>query len=141
MGQNLEYELDRYLDTIHGRICFPQTMKVYAPTCYGKCDDTVQRLATDLAKHFGGVTVYDKVGGCWVDPNGDLECEPVKVIEIGHDCASREDLMKLSSAIVRYGQEARQDSIGIKGGNFYVAKSAEMLQRHLLESLKEELPG
>lgn len=141
MPGNLEYELDRYLDTIPERLCFSQTLKIFAPTCYGECTAAVDRLETDLAKHFGGVTAYDQVRGCWLDPQGDLECEPVRVIELGHGCTNREDIMKMSGAIVRYGQEARQHSLGIRSGHFYIAKSSEMLQRHLLESMKEEMPG
>ncbi len=138
---DVELELDKFLNSIRGRVCFTQVLRVYTPTCYGKCDEAVNELSADLARDFGGTTMYEKVQGCWVDPKDKLECEPVKVIELAHECATRDDLRKLAKAIVKYSQKANQHSIGIRNGSFYIAESKELLERHLLESLKEEAPG
>ncbi len=139
---DVEHELNKFLSSIRGTMCFTQTMKVFVPTCKGKCSGAVRALQKELTDYFEGSTTYEAAKGCWMNPDTkEMECEPVKVIELGHNCASREDLRALSRAIVKYSQRARQHSIGIQNGNFYISGSKDLLERHLLESLKEEQPG
>jgi hypothetical protein len=141
LPNEVKSELDKWLSTIHGTTCFNQVMRIYAPNCYGKCRGAVKTLARDLAEHFGGATIYKHGEGCWVDDNGKLECEPISIIEIGHECASPRDLRVVSRAITAYSQRANQKAISVKNGSFYIAKSPELLDRFLKESWKEDLPG
>jgi hypothetical protein len=138
---SVEYELDKFLGSIKDNVCYTQTIRVFVPTCQGKCTQAVKTLHKELTDYFEGSTMYESVRGCWREPDGAMICEPVKVIELGHNCATREDLQALSKAIVKYSQVAKQHSIGIQNGSFHITESKRLLERHLLESLKEETPG
>jgi hypothetical protein len=57
-------KLDEWLKTIPEVVCFTQKMKVYAPTCNGRCDREVDELITNLNEVLGGCTVYERATGC-----------------------------------------------------------------------------
>lgn len=92
--------LDRWLRR-YANTCFPERMKIYAPTCYGRCLSAVQRLVNGIVGLFGGATVYDAEGS-WVDDNGNVIREPVKVIEVGHSCLKEPEAQKLVQIINQY---------------------------------------
>jgi predicted Zn-dependent protease len=125
-----------WLARITGVTCFPEKMKIYAPTCYDKCLPEVERLINRVNQIFGGSTVYDAQGS-WVS-DGRVETEPVKVIEVGHRCASLKEARELAEAIVEYARDAKQNYISIHQGDFYIARSEEMLRAY--ENLKRQLP-
>lgn len=125
--RGVEETLDEFLEGVSGVMCFPETVKVYAPTCDGKCEDAVQKLTENLTDAFGGSTTYNKATGCWFDEKKDRTlCEPVKVIEIGHRCSGKEDLSRLAKAIVGYARDTGQEAISIKNGNFFIADTPEL---------------
>jgi hypothetical protein len=104
-------------------------MKIYAPTCYGKCVDAVERLVKRVNEIFGGSTVYD-AEGTWVAPDGRVEREPVKVIEVGHHCTTPKDAEKFAEAIAKYAEEANQQAIAISQGSFYIAPTPALLEAY-----------
>jgi cephalosporin hydroxylase len=143
MSNEVKQELNKWLESMSGTTCYAQNSKIYAPTEYNSLRGTkaVKRLEAAIAAEFRGATIYKNVEGCWVDYEGRLECEPEHVIELGHECTTDKQRRILASAITRYAYEAGQQAVSVKNGQFYIAKSPEMLERHLLESLKEEVPG
>lgn len=112
---------------VSGGICFPEKFKLYAPTCYGKCEDAVDELVKDINLIFGGSTTYKDVEGCWWDDeNKKLECEPIRVIETAHHCQDYETARKLSNAIIKYNEKAKQKYISISQGSFYILPSEKI---------------
>jgi hypothetical protein len=132
--------LDRFLERVRGVTCFPERMKIYAPTCHGGCLAAVEKLADRVSRVVGGATVYD-AAGYWIDEEGNLVREPVKVIEAGHNCFSRRELEEVVKAIADYAVEAGQRTVAVYGANFYIAPSEALLEayRRLLEE-KPSLP-
>ncbi|MEM2188972.1 MAG: hypothetical protein QXG35_06540 [Nitrososphaerota archaeon] len=47
---------------IKGVTCFRERLKIYAPTCYGKCIDAVEKLISNVNRVTDGSTVYDAEG-------------------------------------------------------------------------------
>jgi len=133
----IEDSIEEWLRTVRGGICYTEKLKFYAPTCYGKCLDAVQKLATKINNVFGGSTIYD-AKGCWINPRGELECEPVKVIEAAHHCTNPEAAEKIAQALVDYAGEAKQEYLAVEEGSFFVAPSEEMAKAY--ENLKEKMP-
>ena len=142
MENQVQAELDSWLSGIKGRVCFRNTFKLYAPTCNQKCLPAVKELADDLAKEFGGATVYEKATGYWWDAEGKkMYREPARVIEVAHSCGDRDKLKKLTYMIATYAKKADQLAISIKGNQFFIADSPELLQKFMHESLRDEVPG
>jgi hypothetical protein len=137
VSEEVRRTLDAFLERIRGVTCFPERMKVYAPTCHGACLPAVERLVDRISRVAGGATVYEGEG-YWIDDRGNLVREPVKVIEVGHNCFSREELAKVVSAIADYAVEAKQDSIAVYGANFYIAPRDALLEAY--RRLVEEKP-
>lgn len=127
-------EIEKWLDSIKGRMCFRERMKVYAPTCNDRCMDAVEELIVGMNRLFGGSTVYD-AHGSWMD-NGRLVAEPVKVVEVGHSCVDRESAKKFAEAVTRYAQRAKQKAIAISQGNFYLADTPQIAEA-FRESFRE----
>jgi len=139
IGKKLDQWLDRWLSDVPQVTCFTQKMKVYAPTCYGKCEEAVDDLVEELNEVLGGCTVYDKATGCWFnDEKGEVECEPVRVIEAAHSCADDKTLSKMVSAIKKYAAKADQYSVSIVNGQFFIAKTEELVRQ--FEQLQKTLP-
>jgi cystathionine beta-lyase family protein involved in aluminum resistance len=130
-------EIEAWLKTIKGVTCFTEKMKVYAPTCYGKCLDAVEELIAKINEIFTGSTVYD-AEGTWVTPEGRVEREPVKVIEVGHRCTDPDSARRFAEAIITYAQKADQRTIAIYQNDFYIAQRPEMVEA--FKKLKEKLP-
>lgn len=129
--------LEEFLRSIRGVTCFRERLKIYAPTCYGRCTDAVERLAKRVSEVIGGCTVYD-AEGLWVSEGGRLEREPVKVIEAAHHCLSREEAERVVSAVAEYAREAKQEALAIYGANFYIAPTPELLKAY--ERMVERKP-
>ncbi|MEM4603439.1 MAG: hypothetical protein QW842_06535 [Candidatus Nezhaarchaeales archaeon] len=62
---SVEDKLEEFLRGIKGVTCFRERLKIYAPTCHGKCVDAVERLIKRVNEVIGGSTVYD-AEGFWV---------------------------------------------------------------------------
>ena len=93
-----------------------------------KCKDAVEELNSKVLETFGGSTVYD-AEGCWIsEETGETECEPVKVIEVGHHCTDRETAKKLIQAIKDYAVKAKQYSVAVSQGSFYIAETEELVK-------------
>jgi hypothetical protein len=122
-------ELERFLEEVSrrpGGVCYPQNLKIYAPTAYGRKTDAVRRLYREVAKLFRGATVYVEETGLWLDERGEVEEEPIFVIEAAHNCLTREQAERLSEAILEYAREAEQATIAVRQGNFYVFPTEEL---------------
>ncbi len=143
MSNEVRQELNQWLGSMKGTTCYSQVAKVYAPTEYNSLRGmkAVKKLETVIATEFGGSTVYKNVEGCWVDYEGKLECEPEHVIELGHECTTDRQRRVLANAITQYAHEAGQQAVSVKNGQFYIAKSPELLEHYLREALKDEVPG
>jgi hypothetical protein len=120
-------EVERWLGSITGVTCYPEKMKVYAPTCRGKCLPAVERLVKRLNELFGGSTVYD-AEGTWTSPEGRVEREPVKVIEVAHHCTDPEAARRFAEALVDYAVEAKQEAMAVSQGSFYIAPTPELVE-------------
>jgi len=101
-----------------GGICYVDTVKFYLPTCEGKCQDAVVRFIKTVNKIFGGSTNYE-AEGCWVDPEGQLICEPVVVVESSHHCTDEEQAKTIANALLKYAEEANQQYLAVSQGKFY----------------------
>lgn len=137
---SLQDELEKWLHEMVGAggVCFPEKFKVYAPTCYGKCEDAVMRLVHKINQIFGGSTTYKEVEGCWYDEEkGVTECEPVAVIEVGHHCTDYDQARKFIEAIAEYAIEADQKAISISQNSFFIIPSEEFEKR--MEQIREKL--
>lgn len=107
-------------------------MKVYAPTCYNQCVPAVNKLIADLNAIFKGSTVYDAQGS-WLDKNGNVETEPVKVIEIAHKCTTQDKSRRFAKAIMEFGVKAQQHSLSIDNREFYIARSPQLVKAFVKE--------
>jgi len=123
-----------WLDAIKGRVCYPDSMKVYAPTCYGKCEDVVEELIVSMNKIFGGSTIYEAKGSWSSDST--LETEPIKVIEVGHNCTDPNKARQFARAVRAYAKKADQKAMAIHHGSFYIASSPELLKTYLKNQKK-----
>ena len=123
-------ELERFLEEVSrrpGGVCYPQNLKIYAPTAYGRKKDAVRRLYREVAKLFRGATVYVEETGLWLDEQrGEVEEEPIYVIEAAHNCLTGEQAGRLAEAILDYAREAEQAFIAVRQGNFYVFPTEEL---------------
>jgi len=131
-------ELQKFLAKIPKVACHREVVKIYAPTCYGKCLDAVNKLAKYLSKELGGVTVYDAEGSWYDEEKNRVETEPVKVLQSGHHCLTREEAENLAKAILNYAEEAKQRYISIHEGSFYIAERKAMLKTY--EELRKAKP-
>ena len=134
---SVEDELRRWLQTVRGVTCYRDKLKIYAPTCYGRCLREVEELIAEVNKIVGGSTVYDAEGS-WVTPEGRVETEPVKVIEAAHHCLSRDEAVKLARAITEYARKANQSAIAVEAGSFYIAETPRLLEAY--RRISERLP-
>ena len=124
--------LNRWLASVPDAICFTQKMKLYLPTCCGNCETEVLQLRDRVNEIFGGSTVYEDTQGCWFDPKDKkVLCEPIKVIEVAHNCTDKETLKQLVDAITDYAEKTKQHSVSIHNGTFYIAET-ERLKKVLI---------
>ena len=133
--------LEDFMRRVKGVTCYPDKLRVYAPTCYGKCEHIVKDLRKRLDYIFKGSTTYD-AEGCWVyydkeKGKWERECEPVKVIEIATFCLTPDKAKKFIDGLIWYATRAKQYSIAVENGQFYIAETEEMLKA-LKESLKKK---
>jgi len=131
-------ELNRFLRSISGVTCFTENLKIYAPTCYGKCVDKVERLRDRVNQVAGGSTVYDAEGSWYNEDEGRVETEPVKVIEVAHNCFSEDEAEKIAGAIADYAREAGQSAMAVHGSSFYIAETPELLEAY--DKFKDRKP-
>jgi len=133
----IEDAIEEWLKTVRGGVCYTEKLKFYAPTCYGKCINAVNKLISKINETFGGSTVYN-AEGCWIDPEGNLECEPVKVIEAAHNCTTSETAKEIAKAITDYAKEANQEYLAIEEGSFFIAPSKEIAEAY--EKIRNKMP-
>ena len=139
MAKTIEKIIDKWLTTVPNVSCYRERLKIFAPTCDDKCLPAVQKLIETVNELFGGSTIYDQATGCWFDEKNDkVLCEPVKVIEVGHNCSRKEDLVQLMDAIATYATKTEQDSLSIQNGRFYIAETDDLLNKY--EKLTAEVP-
>ena len=60
---NATDEVRKWLAGVKGGVCYPDNVKIYAPTCNGRCVREVNELTHTVNKLFGGSTVYPATGG------------------------------------------------------------------------------
>lgn len=137
MSESIYDNLENWLNEMVSKsgVCFPEKMKVYAPTCYGKCVSSVDKLVHRINEIFGGSTTYREVSGCWINPEGKTECEPVSVIEVAHHCTDYDTAKKFIDAIADYSIEADQQAISISQGSFYIIPRKE-LEENIMKVIK-----
>lgn len=139
MGRKVKQIIDKWLKDVPNVSCYRERLKIYTPTCDDKCLPAVQELIKKVNELFGGSTIYDNCTGCWFDEkNEKVLCEPVKVIEVGHNCSRKEDLAQLMDAIADYAAKTNQDSMSIQNGRFYIAETDDLLKKY--EKLTAEVP-
>lgn len=134
----VEDELRKFLNRIKGVVCLRERLKIYAPTCYGKCVGEVEELISRINEVIGGSTVYDAEGSWFNERLGRVETEPVKVIEAAHHCLSEEEARKIVEAIADYARKTNQTSVAVYEGNFYIAETPELLEAY--KKFKEKKP-
>lgn len=128
--------VEEWLASVPEVICFTERMKVYAPTCHGKCEDAVTTLVDKINRLFGGSTTYDSCTGCWYDAEKNkVECEPAKVIELAHSCGDQAQLRQLMDAIIDYTVAADQKALSIMNGHFYIAKKPSLIEKYEKEAV------
>lgn len=138
--EDIKSIIDDWLSKVPQVACFTERMKIYTPTCNGTCKKEVDQLIERINRIFYGSTVYDQCTGCWLDEKkGEVECEPVKVIEVAHNCSSKEDLKQMMDAITDYAISTGQKSISIQNGRFYIAESKKLMGKY--EELTKEVPA
>jgi len=135
---NVDDELERFLGGIKGVTCLVERLKIYAPTCYGKCVPQVDKLISRVNRVTGGSTVYDAEGSWYNEEQGKVETEPVRVIEAGHRCFSEEEAGRLAEAVSDYARDAGQHSMAVYGSSFYIAETPELLEAY--ERFKDRKP-
>jgi len=131
-------ELDRFLEGIKGVTCLTERLKIYAPTCDGRCLPEVEELRDRVNRVAGGSTVYDAEGSWFNEETGRVETEPVKVIEAGHRCFSEDEAREIAEAIASYARRAGQHSMAVYGSSLYIAETPELLQAY--ERFKDRKP-
>lgn len=131
--------LDEWLKTVPDVMCFTEKLKLYVPTCDDACLPAARRLNDEVVRIFKGSTVYREATGCWIRPDGKTECEPVQVIEVGHQCSNKKTLASLVKAIADYSSEAGQHSVSVHNGSFFIARSDELLNKY--KEFAATLPG
>jgi len=137
-GEHIKSVIEDWLGKVPQAICFTEKMKVYAPTCSGKCEREVDALINEMNRIFGGSTVYNEVTGCWYDSSKkETVCEPVKVIEVGHNCSTKLKLEEMMKAVTQYALDTKQDAISIHNGKFYIADREPLFTKY--EELREEV--
>lgn len=99
--------------------CFRNELKVYAPTCKGRCKRAVNKLIAKLEKIFEGATIYDARGDYFDTKRNKYYKEPIKVIEIGRQCVSKKQASETVKAIVSYARTAKQDYISVSNSQTY----------------------
>lgn len=138
--KDIESLIGEWLAKVPNVMCYTERMKIYAPTCYGECEPEVQKLVERVNELFGGSTTYDQCTGCWFDEEiKKVECEPIKVIEVAHNCSKKEDLKQLMDAIVDYATKTDQKTLSIQNGKFYIAKKPQLIEKY--EALTKEVPA
>lgn len=137
-GENIKSVIEDWLTKVPEALCFTEKMKIYAPTCRGKCEREVDILIDKMNHIFGGSTTYNKATGCWYDSSKEeIICEPTRVIEIGHNCSTKLKLEEAMKAITQYAVDSDQDAISIQNGKFYIAEREPLLTKY--EELREEV--
>jgi len=132
----IESIVEEWLTKVPEVMCFTERMKVYAPTCHGKCEPEVNTLVNKLTDLFGGSTTYEACTGCWYDDDtSKVECEPARVVELAHSCSSKEDLRQMMEAIAEYAVSADQKALSIMNGHFYIAKKPRLIEKLEKESV------
>ncbi|MEM1797572.1 MAG: DUF3574 domain-containing protein, partial [Zestosphaera sp.] len=125
MSEEIERTLEKFLESVGDVTCFRERLKIYAPTCHGRCLREVEKLISEVTSVAGGCTVYN-AEGIWIDETGHIQREPVRVIEAGHHCLTRQELERIARAIAEYARDANQQAIAIYGSNFYIAPTPEL---------------
>ena len=113
-------EWEKRLRKKPGVTCFPYELKVIIPDrCGPGCLAAYRDLRKGLTRMFGGATVYDAEGS-WVDNKGKVVPDHVKVIESAHSCIDRDKERQLVKMVEDAAEEADQDAIAIKAGQFMI---------------------
>lgn len=98
-----------------------QSVTVHMPVDTSQRSQQAYRaLLYTMSDIFGGATVTDGYG-TWVDNNGQLIGEPVKVIQSYYGQVGASNVKRFTNELKRIMQETNQQAVGIKGtNNFYV---------------------
>jgi len=120
--------LNEWLKRIPGRICFMDVFHIVFPSECPKCPEAIKKIRKVLAEEYGGTTEWDGYG-CWINPRGETECEPVKYIMSAHRCTDREKAKKIAEAIAEAAETAEQEAVFVGGGgNFFIIGTREMVE-------------
>ena len=108
--------------------------------------EEIEEIAKEMSEHFGGVTVYPSVLGCWKNPKtGELQCEENVVITAVRDSENtknyeeqlKKDREKVEKIAKRYGKRFGQESV-LWGRNITEVKFEEGKFR---KSVPEKIRG
>lgn len=128
-----------------GLMCLPNKMKFYAPIRCGdddnpkhNCTKLALKLRDDLNTIFGGSTMWAGEGSWYNAKTREVVVEPVKGIEVAHNCTDVETAQKMAKAVTDYAVSAKQHSISIERGSFYIMSTPEMAEASKKFTLGDE---
>lgn len=111
---------------IHSRAkdytCFKNKLRVYFPVASDPAYDWFEQIRAVINTVFGGSTTYDAEGS-WMDKQGELVTEPVKVIEVAHNCHSREEVEAVSTVVRDAALATAQEVMSIEANQFHLIPS------------------
>lgn len=105
--------------------CLTERVKVYVPTCRGRCEDAADDVRLQLTGLFGGATTWGAKGS-WYDDDGKLWDEPVIVVESAHKPLCVAEAEAFTEIIDNYVKRTGEKSISIHGGNFFITEGEIM---------------
>jgi hypothetical protein len=119
-------------EKIGGGTCLREKIRVYVPTCYGKCNTDAERVRARMTKLFKGSTTWRGTGS-WYDDKGNLVDEPIMVVESAHGNLCGKEAKIFVNIIQDYAKSAKQESISIENGfsDFYIGAGERFKKEHI----------
>ena len=125
--------IDEWLDSHRGdgTFCLPNKLTIYFPVATEQAEEVFAHLRAEINDMFGGSTVWDGEGS-WADPSCPEETEhvciePVKIIEVAHNCTSPETRDRLARVLKEAAMATNQVTVGVSGTNsFYIIPTGQI---------------
>lgn len=101
-------------------MCFKNKLRVYFPVTDNTSKRWYERIRDELNAAFGGSTSF-KAEGSWLDEDtGRVVIEPVRVIEVAHNCHSRDQVARVARVVKDAAQATRQTALSIETNQFHI---------------------
>ena len=120
-------------EKVGGGVCLREKVRVYVPTCYGKCSTEAERVRLDLTKLFGGSTTWRGTGAWWDKKNKKTWDEPIIIVESVHKPLCEKEAKVFVNIIQSYATKAKQESVSVEGGftDFYIGSSKRFKKEYV----------